>query len=60
MAQLNVIHFPTSSNAMTQYNSEGLMRKNAIHIQGKNCGNRNAEEKHMIDHMGQGAYDWGC
>ena len=51
VAQLNVMDFSTGSNAMIQDNAEGLMRKNTIPIQRKNYGNRNTEEKHMIDHM---------
>ena len=53
MAQLNVIDFSTSNNAMTQDKSEDLRRKNTIHIQRKNCGNINVEEKLMIDHLVQ-------
>ena len=36
---------------MIQDYPEELVRKNAIHIQRKNCGSRNAEEKHIIDYM---------
>ena len=43
---------------MIQDNAEGLMRKNAIHIQRKNCGSRNTERKQLLDHMGQWGYDW--
>ena len=55
--QLNVMDFSISSSAMTQDNSERLMRKNTIHIQRKNCGTRNAEEKNMIDYMVRWGYD---
>ena len=48
----NVMDFFTSCNAMTQNNAEGLMRKKAIHIQRKNCGRRNTEEKQLLEHMG--------
>ena len=41
----NVIDFCTSSNAMIQNNSEGLMRKNIIHIQRYNCGSINTEKQ---------------
>ena len=47
MAQLNVMDF----SAMTQDNSEGLMKKEAIYTQRKNCGSRNIEEKHMTDQV---------
>ena len=58
VVQSNVMDFSTSCNAMIQDNAEGLMRKNTIHIQRKNCESRNKEEKQLLDHMGQ--YDWGC
>ena len=44
MAQMNAMDFSTSSNAITQDNSEELMRKNTHHIQRKNYGSRNTEE----------------
>ena len=59
-AQLNIMDFSTSSNAMTQDISEGPMRKKGIHIQRKSCGSRNTEEKQLPDHMGQWGYDGGC
>ena len=40
----------TSTDAMIQDNPEEFRTKNAIYIQRKTCGNRNMEEKHMIDH----------
>ena len=52
--------FSTSSNAKIQNNVEGLMRENTIHMQRKNCGCRNVEEKQLLDHMGRWGYDWGC
>ena len=58
MAESNTIDFSNSSDAMIQDDPEKLMRKNAIHNQRKNCGNRNAEEKHMIDYVVQWGYDW--
>ena len=52
LAQSNIMDFSTSSNAIIQDNSEGLMRKNtAIHIQRKNFGSRNKEEKQLHGHM---------
>ena len=59
-AKSNVMDFSTNSNAMIQDNSEGPMRKNAIHSQRKNCGSRNTEEKQLFDHLGRWGYDWGC
>ena len=59
MAQLNVIDFSTCSNAMIQDISEGPMRKNAVHIQRKNCGSKNTEEKQLLDYMGQWRFVWG-
>ena len=47
----NVMDSSASSNALTQEKPEKLMRKNAIHIQRKNCGNRNSDEKQMIEHI---------
>ena len=48
---LKVIDFFTNScNAKTQINAEGLMRKKAIHIQRRNYGYRNTEEKQLIEH----------
>ena len=58
MAQLNIIDFSASSNAMTQDNPEELMRKNTIHIQRKNCGNKNTAEKDMSGHVVWWGYDW--
>ena len=46
------MYFSISSKAMIQKNAEGLMRKRAIHIQKKNCGSRNIEEKQLLEHMG--------
>ena len=43
--------FSTSSNAMIQNNGKGHMRKNAIHIQTKNCGSKNTEAKQLLEHM---------
>ena len=40
-----------SINTMIQNNAEGLMRKKAIHLQRKNCGSRNTEEKQMLEIM---------
>ena len=51
MVKSNGTDFSTSSNAMTQDHPEELRRKNTIHIQRKNDGSRNAEEKLMIDHV---------
>ena len=51
MAQSNVIDFSTSSNAMTQDNAEGFLRKKAIHIQRKNCGSINVEENQLLEDM---------
>ena len=56
MAQSNVINFSTSSNSMVQDNPEELVRKNTIHIQRKNCGNRNEFEKYMLHPIVR----WGC
>ena len=43
--------FSTSSNAKIQNNAEGLMKKKAIHIQKKNFGSINTEEKQMPELM---------
>ena len=58
VAQSNVMDFSISSNAMIQDNS--VMRKNASHIQRKNCGNRYTELKQLLDHIFQRGYDWEC
>ena len=47
MEQFNVMDLATSSIATTQDKPEGLMGKNANHIDRKNYGSRNAKEKHM-------------
>ena len=60
MAQLNIMDFSTRGNAMIQDHPEGLMRKNTLHIQRKNCVSRDTEEKQLLDHMGQWGYDWEC
>ena len=52
MVQLSTMDFSVSNNARIQNNTEGLMRKKSIHIQRKNCGSRNTEEKQVIEHMG--------
>ena len=57
---LNIMDFSNSIIAMFQDNSEGLMRKNTIHIQRKNCESRITEEKQLLDHMSQWGYDLGC
>ena len=51
MAQLKVMDFSTSSNAMIQDNPKELRRKNTIYIQRKNFGTRNVLEKYMINHV---------
>ena len=38
---------------MIQDNSEEFSKKNAVNIQRKNCGNWNALEKYVIDHIVQ-------
>ena len=46
VVQLNIMDFCTSScNAKTQNNAEVLMKKKVTHIQRKNCGSSNTEEK---------------
>ena len=50
VTQSNIMDFSNNSIAMIPDNIEGLMRKNTIHIQRKNCGSRNAEEKHGQSH----------
>ena len=49
LVQSNIVDFSTSScNAKTQNNAEGLLKKRAAtHIQKKNCGSRNTEEKQL-------------
>ena len=45
--------FTSSCNAKTQSNAEGLLKKRAAtHIQRKNCGSRNTEEKQLPELMG--------
>ena len=44
----DVMDFSTSSNAMNLENSEGLKRKNDIHIQRKNHGSKNTEKNHYL------------
>ena len=47
-------------NAKTQNNAEGLLKKRAAtHIQRKNCGSRNTEEKQLPELMGGWGYYWG-
>ena len=67
--QENVIHrkwnnqiqlITNNRRAIIQENPEGFIRKNSINNKGKNCGSRNAEEKHMIDHIVEWGYDWAC
>ena len=52
VVQSNIMEFSTISNAVIQNNAEGLMRKKAIHIQRKNCGSRNTEEKQLLETHG--------
>ena len=60
MVQSNIMDFSTRSNAMIQNNAEGLMRKNAIHIQRKNCGSRNMKKKkNCLIKRVDGKYGWG-
>ena len=47
--------FTSRCNAKTQNNAEGLRKKKATHIQRKNCGSRNIEEKQLLELMG----GWG-
>ena len=47
----NGMNFSTSSKAKIQNNAEGFMRKKALHIQRKNCGSRNTEEKQLLELM---------
>ena len=59
--RLNVMDFSTSScNAKTQNNAEGLLKKRAAtHIQRKNCGSRNTDEKQLSELMDGWGYYWG-
>ena len=59
VVQLNVMDFSTSGCiAKPQNNAEGLMKKKATHIQRKNCGSRNTEEKELLELMGWWVYYW--
>ena len=51
--------FTSSYNAKTQNKAEGLMKKKATHIQRKNCGSRNTEEKQLPELMGGWGHYWG-
>ena len=52
--------FSTSScNAKTQDNAEGPLKKKATHIQRKNCGSNDIEEKQLPELMGGWGYYWG-
>ena len=61
MVNLNVMDFSTSScHAKTQSNAEGLLKKRAAtHIQRKNSGSGNTEEKQLLELMGGWGYYWG-
>ena len=52
MVKSNVMDSSASSNALSQDNYEGPMRKNIIHMQRKNYRSGNTEEKQLREHMG--------
>ena len=60
MVKSNIMDFTSSCKAKTQNNAEGLLKKRAAtHIQRKNCGSSNTEEKQLPELMGGWGYYWG-